>query len=148
MSQENLEASKRAWERFLAGDMDGALAHLDPEVEVHDPPELPDSRVYRGHEGYLEQIEKFREAFSDIDYEVLESLEAGDKVVHVVRATGVGTGSGVGGEVTYAQVETWRDGKAVRYQYFLSSEAALEAAGLSEAPASLRTNLGVGRIPQ
>jgi ketosteroid isomerase-like protein len=132
MSQENLEASERGWGRFLAGDMDGLLAYLDPEVEVHDPPELPDSRVYRGHAGYIEQIEKFREAFSDLDYEVLESFEAGDKVVHVVRAFGVGTGSGVGGEATYGQVETWRDGKAIRFEYFLSREAALEAAGLSE----------------
>jgi hypothetical protein len=50
----------------------------------------------------------------------------------VIRAVGVGTGSGVEGEMIYAQLETWRMGKAVRVQYFLSRDAALEAAGLSE----------------
>ncbi len=41
MSVENVESSRRVWERFLAGDMDGTLASFDPEVEVHDPPNSP-----------------------------------------------------------------------------------------------------------
>ena len=77
-------------------------------------------------------IAKFREAFEQIDYRVLEHIDCGENVVTVVEATGTGTGSGVEGTVTYAQVETWRDGKIMSIRYFTSKEAALEAAGLRE----------------
>jgi ketosteroid isomerase-like protein len=132
MSQENVESSRRLWDRFLAGDTPGVLAGLDPEIEVHDPPELPGATVYRGHAGWQEQSAKFREAFEQIDYRVLEHVDCGENVITVVEATGTGTGSGVTGTVSYAQVETWRDGKVVLMRYFTSKPAAREAAGLSE----------------
>jgi hypothetical protein len=53
-------------------------------------------------------------------------------VVTVTEATGTATGSGITGTATYAQVETWRDDKVVSIRYFLSKEAALEAAGLRD----------------
>jgi ketosteroid isomerase-like protein len=91
---------------------------------------LPDASIYHGHQGYLDQIAKFREAFSEMTYEPLEFIDVGDKVVSVIRATGVAKVGGIKGEATYAQVETWRDGKIVVIQYFLSKNEALEAAGL------------------
>jgi ketosteroid isomerase-like protein len=132
MSQENVESSRRLWDRFLAGDTPGVLASLDADIEVHDVPELPGATVYHGHEGWLAQIAKFREAFERIDYRVLEHVDCGDTVVTVVEATGTGTGSGVTGTVTYAQAEDWRGGKIASIRYFTSKEQALQAAGLSE----------------
>jgi ketosteroid isomerase-like protein len=49
-------------------------------------------------------------------YEPLEFIDVGDKVVSVIRATGVAKVGGIEGEATYAQVETWRDGKIVVIQ--------------------------------
>jgi ketosteroid isomerase-like protein len=132
MSQENVQASRRVWDRFLADDMPGVLANLDSEIEVHDVPELPDASVYHGHQGYLNQIENFRQAFSEITYEPLEFIDGGEKVVSVIRATGAAKVGGIEGEVTYAEVETWRDGKIVVIQYFTRRDDALKAAGLSE----------------
>jgi ketosteroid isomerase-like protein len=132
MSQRNVEASRRAWDRFLADDIPGLLAYLDSEIEVHDVPELPDASVYRGHQGYLDQIENFRQAFSEMAYEPLEFIDGGENVVSVIRATGIAKVGGLEGEVTYAQVETWRDGRIVVIQYFSGKEEALRAAGLPE----------------
>jgi ketosteroid isomerase-like protein len=106
MSHENVVASRRAWDRFLADHIPGTLAFLDPEIEVHDVPGLPDARVCHGHQGWLDQIENFREAFSEMTYEPLEFIDAGDKVVGVIRATGVAKVGGLEGETTYAQLET------------------------------------------
>jgi uncharacterized protein len=132
MSQENVENSRRTWDRFLADDIQGTLAFLDAEIEVHDVPGLPDARVYHGHQGYLDQIANFREAFSEMTYEPLEFIDGGDTVVSVIRATGVAKVGGLEGEGTYAQLETWRDGKVVKVQYFTRKDEALEAAGLRE----------------
>jgi ketosteroid isomerase-like protein len=133
MSQENVEASHRMWDRFLAGDIAGALAFLDADIEVHDVPQMPDARVYHGHAGWQTQIDKFNEAFTNLAYELLESIDGGENVVvSVVHASGEATSSGIAGDTTYAQVETWRDGRVVSMRYFMSKEDALEAMGLSE----------------
>ena len=129
MSQENVDSTRRMWDRFLAGDIPGTLAFFDEEIEVHDIPGLPDARIFRGHQGYLDQIKKFSEAFSDITYEPLEFIDRGDKVVSVIRATGVARTGGLEAEATYAQLETWRHGKVVRIQYFTDTAEALEVAG-------------------
>ena len=107
------------------------LEYIDGEIEVHDPPDFPDATVYRGHKGFLDQIDKFREVFREIEYEPTEFTPHGDQVVVVVNATGVSR-SGISGEMTYAQVEDWRQGKIVRVRYFVSRDQAFEAAGLSE----------------
>jgi hypothetical protein len=52
MSQENVESSRRIWDRFLAGDTEGVLAFLDPQIEIRDVPELPGASVYHGHDGW------------------------------------------------------------------------------------------------
>jgi ketosteroid isomerase-like protein len=41
----------RSFERLSADDIDGVLELMDPEIELHDVPEIPGSTVYRGHEG-------------------------------------------------------------------------------------------------
>ena len=132
MSEKNLQASRRVWELFLAGDTEGVYEFLDEDVVIREPPELPGGTVYHGPSGWSEQLAKFSEAIGEIEYRVIERLDCGDEVVTVIEANGVGAGSGVPGSVTYAQVETWRGGKVVAIQYFMSREAALTAAGLSQ----------------
>jgi ketosteroid isomerase-like protein len=129
VSQLNVESSRRLWERFLADDEAGVLELLDEAVEVHDIPELPGASVYHGHAGWRNQIAKFRDAFPEIDYQVLEHVECGQGVVSVIAAHGTGRGSGIEADTTYAQLEEWRDGKIVSIRYFLTKEAALEAGG-------------------
>ncbi len=48
----------------------------------------------------------------------------------MIKARGVAKIGGLEGEFTYAQIDTWRDGKVVKIQYFNSREAALRAAGV------------------
>jgi ketosteroid isomerase-like protein len=128
MSDENVEASRRVWERFVAGDVDGVLEHFDEDIVIHEPPELPGASVYHGHSGWSEQLARFGEAIGEIEYRVLEHLDCGDDVVTVVEASGVGAASGIAASMIYAEIETWRGGKVVSIRYFMSREAALEAA--------------------
>jgi ketosteroid isomerase-like protein len=133
MSQENVESSKRVLALFMAGDTAGVLAMLDPDIEIRETPSLPGASVFHGHAGWQRQLDRFAEAFSEISYEPLEHIDCGDRVLTVIRATGTATSSGIPGEMTYAQVETWRGGKAVLLEYFMNKDEALEAMGLSGA---------------
>jgi ketosteroid isomerase-like protein len=128
VSAENVEASRRLWEKFVAGDIAGVLERLDEEIVVTEPPELPGATVYHGHEGWQQQLAKFREVIGGLKYSVVEHIEYGDNVVTVIEASGAGAFSGISGTFTYAEVETWLDGKVVSMRYFMSKEAAVQGA--------------------
>jgi hypothetical protein len=53
-------------------------------------------------------------------------------VISVIHASGQATSSGITGEVTYAQVEIWRNGKIVSIRYFMNKQDALDTVGLRE----------------
>lgn len=83
---ENVSTVRRAWARWLAGDVEGLLDQHDPEVEMR--PVRADEMdnvqpVYRGHEG----IRRFVEDWSP-DWEILPNeLQAfgGDRVLTLGR---------------------------------------------------------------
>ena len=62
--------------------------------------------------------------------ELVDRIDAGDRVVALVKVFAVGRGSGVTVERNDGMVWTVRDGRAVRLEYYGSGAAALKAAGL------------------
>lgn len=131
MSEENVELTRRGYEAFARGDLDGALEFLHPEIEAHDPPEAPDAAVHRGREAVRQDWEQTAELLEEFSVDVERSFERDDQVVVFLRYRGRGRGSGAEVEAAMAHVWTIRDGKAVRLRQFLDRAEALEAAGLS-----------------
>ena len=130
MSEENVEIVRRGYEHLSrTGEFLWDL--IDPEIEVHDPPIGPDSRVYLGHEGLRTALTNVEESFDELSFEAEGVLDAGADVVVFVRMRGRGKGSGVEVEAQIAHVWTMRDGKGVKVRV-LDREAALEAAGLRQ----------------
>jgi uncharacterized protein len=130
MSRTNVELVRAIYDRFRAGDVDGALALHDPEIEVHDRPETPDPQVYRGHEGVLRSLRTSRSAFAGLEMVPEELIDAGDRVVVVFRFLGTGRESGVPVDERLAHVWTIRGGKAVRMDVHSGRDEARRAAGL------------------
>jgi uncharacterized protein len=129
MSRENVELVRRAAEHFeRTGEPWWEM--LDPEIEIRDY-DIPDARKYTGREGFLAWISQWGEAWESFSIEPQEYLDAGDRVVQVVRLSARGKGSGVPLERLDGMVWTLRDGRAVRLDYYGSREQAVEAAGLS-----------------
>src|ERR671925_26772 len=95
MSQENVEIVRRGFEAFQRGDTEAILDDVDPDVEVHEPTDLPDAQVFHGHPGLLATVEKAQAMFDDIRIEAEEFTDAGDRVVIWYRVVGRGRGSGV-----------------------------------------------------
>ena len=132
MSQENIELAKKGYAAIGRRDFDAVLDFLDPDIESHNPPEVPEAGVHRGHEAVVRDWAQMDELFDDFSMEVEQFVEAGDELVVFLRYRARARGSAAVIEAQMAHVLTIRDGKAIRVRQFLSREAALEAAGLAE----------------
>ena len=113
MSQKNVESCRRGYEhRNRTGEFLWEL--IDPEVELHDSPDSPDTQVYRGHEGVRTALANVEESFEELHFEAEDSRDAGDDVVVFIHMRGRGKGSGIEIEAQIAHVWTIREGKGVR----------------------------------
>ncbi len=135
MSQENVEAFKRAVDAYNRRDAEALLEELDPEVEWH--PALQTmfggkATVYRGHEGVRELLRDLDEALAEIHIEFSEIRDLGDQVVAIGRVRTRGKASGAETEAPLGSVaDRVRNGKPTRIRTYLDPKEALEAAGLS-----------------
>ena len=78
-------------------------------------------------------LERFLDAWDQLDIEVTKLIESGDQVVALVRFHGRGKGSGIQVEGGVdAHVWTVRDGKAVAVKLYQGTREALETARLDE----------------
>jgi len=130
MSQENVEIATKA----LVGDPTDFFDLLDDEVEVdfRTFPTPDYAGVVHGREDAIRMWRRYWGTWADYSLQLEEAVDAGDKVVIVMRESGTGKGSGIALERTWANVWTLRAGKLVRLRLFETKEQALEAAGLSE----------------
>ena len=130
MSQENVEIIQRSfvtWDE--TGEPDWDLMHDDIEVHDHD---IMDAGEYRGRAGVARWLEDWGTAWSEFSMEPEEFLDAGERVVAVIRMRARGRGSSVQVERQDALVFEVHDGKIARTDYFNNRQQALDAAGLTE----------------
>ena len=131
MPQEHLEIIRRFTEAMNVGDVEAALAVIDPEVEFV-PRRAPVQGSYRGHEGIRGFFADTAESFDVFQATHEEIHDLGDAVV--VVSTLLVRGKGSGAEVTdhIATVLRLRDGKIIYFKTFPERSTALEAAGLQQ----------------
>jgi ketosteroid isomerase-like protein len=132
MSQGNLKAIEKVYERWSVGDLHASVDLLDPHVVLVNEPEFEVGEPAYGIEAVLSYTRRMLEAWNQFAIEAEELIVAGDSVVVAVRQHGVGAGSGVATELHYFMVWTFRGNKVVRLESFRDRARALEAAGLSE----------------
>jgi uncharacterized protein len=132
MSRENIEAARRGYEAFARRDFDAALDMMDPDIEAHNPPEVPEAGVQYGREAVRRDWEQTIELFDDFSIDAQRYFDAGDELVVYLLYRGRARGSGADVEAQVAHVWTFRNGKAIRLRQYLDRSKALEAAGLSE----------------
>ena len=133
MSEENVEIVRRAFEEM--GEQDNVESLLDfcsADIEYRTRPDLPDARTYRGHDGVRALAAEWRRIFPNLRFEPEELIDAGDRVVALMRISGQGGTSGVATGNTYGAVYRLRDGQVCRIADYPTLAQALEAAGLSE----------------
>jgi ketosteroid isomerase-like protein len=132
MSQENVEISRRAFEAWNEGGPESAKRFWAEDIEWHDPPNLPDSRVVRGRDAAVAYLTDQRTVVGDMKVTLLDVRVRGDAVVLRFETTLHGDESGVDVPGKFAQVNDVADGRIQRVRIFMTWAEALNAAGLSE----------------
>jgi ketosteroid isomerase-like protein len=128
MTGNSLSVVQAFGEAYFRGDEQGMLEHVDPDVVVTQFADQPDIRPYYGHEGMLQAMSSWVEAWDDYAIEAMDVKEFGDNVLVALHQKGRGKASGVELEADVFFVYTVRDGKIVRWQMFPSKVDALAAA--------------------
>jgi ketosteroid isomerase-like protein len=109
------------------GEPDWTTMHEQIEVHDHD---IMDAGEYRGHEGFRRWLTDWSSAWSSFSMDPEEFIDAGERVVVVLRMKATGRGSGVAVERQDAIVAEVRDGMTVRIDYYNNRAQALKAVGL------------------
>lgn len=121
----NLELARDGFERWIAGDREGAIAAFADDVEVYVPTELGNAGSYRGLDEFGGWIEAWEEAWEEFTMGVAELEPVGERhVIAEVNSTGTGVASGLEVGNTLGWVLGVRDGKLE----YLCLQPTLEAA--------------------
>ena len=107
---------------------DAMAATLDPDVVLHQSPDLPFGGDYHGHDGYRDWAAAMSDCFDRL--EVLEPafFENDGRVVVVCRLLTRGRQTGVTLELPMAQVVTARQGRITEFRPFYWNVPAYVAA--------------------
>jgi ketosteroid isomerase-like protein len=128
MSQENVEAARRCLEAYCRGDYEEASSYLAPDVVWEVGQELP----AKGPAAVRDVWRRWDAEWEELETVAEEYIDAGDKLVVIVRYRGRGRLSGVEVNDLQFEVHTLRDGRCIRKIEFPTRSQALAAVGLAE----------------
>jgi ketosteroid isomerase-like protein len=107
------------------GDVEGMLAHMDPDFEWRPLETSPVARVNRGREQVRRYVEDWLSTFEGLHLDLEDPAEVADRVVVVVHGHGRGRVSGLQLDNRFCQVWTIRRGTAIRMEEYATRAEAL-----------------------
>ncbi len=128
MTGANADLVRRGYEAWNRGDVEAVIEFLDLEIRWEGYTHIPESGTLVGRDEVKVWLERFLEAWQQLDIEVTDLIENDDRVVALVRFHALGKESGVEVEGGVdAHVWTVRDGKAVAVRLYQGTREALAA---------------------
>jgi len=130
MSQENVGLYRSQFGAMTCGDWDAVAAKLDPDILVRTDPGWPEQRIY----GRPAVVAWMRGAVDSVgpDFRVDEVVDLGDRVLARWCWKTRGQHSGIGGELRYSEIVTYRAGRVILIEHFRDHAEALKAVGLEQ----------------
>jgi ketosteroid isomerase-like protein len=122
MAEQDVSMMRRAYEAFNQGDIPGALAAFDPQVEWHEPGggRAPGG-TFQGSERVANEVfSTIPQNFSEFRAEPDAFIDAADRLVVTGHFRGRTT-AGQSIDVPFAHVWELRNGKAVRFQNYVDA---------------------------
>jgi uncharacterized protein len=135
--QQNLDVVRSIYAAFGRGDVEGVLAHLDPEVSWRTPgaPDLPTAGLRHGIPAVREFFGLLVNTFDIADFQPRDFLTAGDKVVVLGTSREGPKGSGRLVDFRWVHVFSFRSGKIVAFEEPADVSALVAEFRRSQAPA-------------
>ena len=122
---ERVALIERGWTAFLSGDAEAFLAMLDTEIEIHAPPEMGNPGTFHGHEGLMQWMSEWFEAWDEFEQTLISAEAVGSRsAIAEVRQSARGRSAGIELERTVAYVYEIRGGRLI----FMSLQPDLDAA--------------------
>ena len=118
---------RRRIAQMNAGDVDGVLEGMHPDIRWHAPPDSTSPRVYVGHEGVREFFGEWLEAWGKFEQEVGEVRVQGEWAIATMTFRTRGEASGVEVEEQGAYLMRIRDGKLAELRIFRDYDEAVAA---------------------
>ena len=116
------------FDAFNRGDVQTLLAIFDPQVECHVSQGLANTGTWYGHQGFIEMITEWNEAFASQVLTVIRVTHPDEHhSIAEVHQRAVGAGSGVETEMTMHYLFEIRDGRATRLHLYMDPADALAA---------------------
>jgi ketosteroid isomerase-like protein len=131
MSAENVEFVRTAYERSNPRQA-YELFHADAVWDMSHFAGWTEEPLYHGPEGILDFHRRWLEMFTEWNFNVVDVIEAGERVIGVLTQSGLGKESGAVVEMTVAQLWTIRDGKFARMEMYADPAEARAAAQPAE----------------
>ncbi len=134
MSQENVEATKRANAALNRGDFDGVEELYAADAVLQDLQNAPDQpTTVEGVQAIRQNLNLWAAAFDELRVDIEEYIDGRSAVICAAHWQGQGKTSGISIDVHQFDLYEFREGRVVRAVLgFRSRGEALEAAGLSE----------------
>jgi ketosteroid isomerase-like protein len=123
--------------------------YYDEQLQVLMPPDYPEGeQVYVGRRGMSKLIGGLRDSWTKWRFEAERFIEAGERVIVLIRVVAEGGSSGIATERETAHLWTLRAGRLTSIQIYRDRAEALEAVALRErhtGPAMSQENVEVVR---
>ena len=130
MSQDNVEIVRSGFEALNAGQPVYSIFH--PALIYHPRADEPDPSAHVGRDAFERLLDGFLESFRDLRFDVLEVIDAGNRVIVSTVMHGRGAASAASVDDAYVFVYKLRDGLVVEGWEYRTKQEALEAVGLSD----------------
>ncbi len=125
MAQGDAERLRIGYAAFNHGGIEAILESLDPQIHVRERATMPDAATYHGRTGVRTLFTTLLEVFDDVQYEVEEIIERGDRSVVVLTQLVHGRGSGITMNARTVHVWEMNEGRPVSLTIFGTREQAL-----------------------
>jgi len=137
MSRQDVEIVREAFESRINLDprldstWHSASEWLDPDFEYSEDPALPGAGTYKGIAAFRDAVSAYYETMSEMHLEAEDFLDAGDRVLVVLRWWARGK-SGAEAEMRQAGIFTVSGGRVASWQVVFDCDEAMRAVGLRD----------------
>lgn len=130
VTEQTVNAVRRAYHAFSAGDPDAMLELLDPDVEWSEHETGAGGKILRGHEDVRNWLYRTHEFVDKLEIEPVELIDAGAEIVAVVDVRVTSHGTRIRVAEKEAHVFAFEGNRATRVCGFSGRAEALAAVGL------------------